>query len=71
MARLSEGAESLISSLAKAHAELEWVGQRLEEEFARKYKNGREANPFSILQRINKMRRWAGGRGRAGPPGAG
>lgn len=57
MASLSQGAESLIASLAKAQAELEWVQNALEAEFARRHKDGREANPYSILTRINKLRR--------------
>eukprot|EP00887_Chlorella_sp_A99_P001176 scaffold14.g1176.t1 len=57
MARLTEGAESLISALGKAQAELEWVGQQLEAEFARKHRGGKEPNPLDLLQRINKLRR--------------
>lgn len=57
MASLSNGAEGLIASLGRAQAELEWVQARLEEEFALRNKDGREANPYGILMRINKLRR--------------
>ncbi|EFN56841.1 hypothetical protein CHLNCDRAFT_144424 [Chlorella variabilis] len=49
-------AEGLVASLERAQAELEFITNRLEEEFSRKCRNG-EINMLSVLTRLNKLRR--------------
>jgi hypothetical protein len=65
-------AEGLVASLERAQAELEWVANKLEEEFSRSCRKG-EINTLSLLTRLNKLRRcgqWQGAReaGGGGPP---
>jgi hypothetical protein len=57
-------AEGLVASLERAQAELEWVANKLEEEFSRSCSKG-EINTLSLLTRLNKLRR-CGQRGRQG-----
>jgi hypothetical protein len=57
MARLNEACEGLIAALEKASAELQWVSNKLEEEFSAQYKG--RANPMDLLERINKLKRCA------------
>lgn len=56
MARLTEAVEVLVASLEKAQSDLEWVANRLEEEFSTRYKRG-EINPLDVLTRIHRLRR--------------
>ena len=55
MARLTEACEVFLASLDKAQAELEWVANRLEEEFSSRYSSGK-INPLEVLTRIHRLR---------------
>lgn len=57
MAALAPSAAAgLSAALHKASAELDWVTNRLEEEFSRRCAKG-EVNTLALLQRLNKLRR--------------
>lgn len=57
MAALAPSAAAgLSAALHKASAELDWVANRLEEEFSRRSAKG-EVNTLALLQRLNKLRR--------------
>lgn len=49
-------AEGLAAALQRAAAELEWVRNRLDEEFALASRKG-DINTLSLLTRLNKLRR--------------
>lgn len=49
-------AEGLVAALQRAQAELEWVANRLEEEFAAASRKG-DINTLSLLTRLNRLRR--------------
>ena len=49
-------AEGLVASLERAQAELEFIQNKLEEEFSRSSRKG-EVNTLSLLTRLNKLRR--------------
>jgi len=43
-----------LASLEKAQADLEWVGNKLEQEFSSRYKGG-EINPMDVMTRIHRL----------------
>lgn len=55
-ARVNEGCELFVASLEKAQAELEWVSNRLEDEFSTRYAAG-SVSPFNLLTRIESLQR--------------
>lgn len=55
-ARVNQGCELFVASLEKAQAELEWVANRLEDEFSTRYRAGK-VNPYSLLTRIHSIQR--------------
>ncbi|KAI3426973.1 hypothetical protein D9Q98_006917 [Chlorella vulgaris] len=49
-------AEGLVASLQRAQAELDFIANRLEEEFSRSCRKG-EINTLSLLTRLNRLKR--------------
>jgi hypothetical protein len=54
--QLEESGEGLIASLHKSAADLDFIANKLEQEFASRCQPG-EINPMLLLQRITRLQR--------------